>query len=432
MLGIVIVIVLTLINGIFSMYEMAMVSSKSVRLEQKAAEGVKGARTALVLLETPNRFLSTVQIGITLVGVISGAFGGTSLAEPLGEVFTQWGWFGQSAESVAFAFVVVIITYLSLVFGELLPKRVALNNPEGIASSLSGFMGSLSNLTRPIVSFLTASSELAMKLFGIKSQPEPLVSEKEIKLLIEEGREEGVFGEAEQDMVSGVFRLGDRRIDALMTPRTDILWVDLNDDKEIVIQKVLASSYSRIPVVRGDLDDVEGMIDIKDLVGVDLHSPDFHFEDYIRTPLYVPENWPALKAFELFRTSAVHQALVIDEYGGVQGLVTLYDVLEAIVGEIPQDQEDSEQEAVLRPDGSWLFDGMIAIDELKEILEVDEFPGETRVDFQTLGGFMMDQLGSIPKVGQFFEWDHFIFEVVDMDARRVDRVLVTIKPETTD
>ncbi|MGB4595742.1 MAG: hemolysin family protein [Anaerolineaceae bacterium] len=429
MLGIIIVIILTLINGVFSMYEMAMVSSRKVRLEQRSEEGDKGAGAALALLETPNRFLSTVQIGITLVGIISGAFGGASLAAPLGAVFTRWGWFGQSAQSVAFIVVVAAITYLSLVFGELLPKRIALNNPEVIASSLSGVMGTLSKITRPIVSFLTMSSELSMKLLGLQSKPEPAITEEEIKLLIEEGRAGGVFEEAEQDMVSGVFRLGERRVDAMMTPRTDVLWIDLEDDKDTILREMIASNYSRIPVARGDLDNVEGIIDVKDLVGVDLHSADFHLEDYIRTPLYVPENQAALKVFDQFRNSGIHQALVIDEYGGVQGMVTLYDVLEAIVGEIPQDEEDKEQEAVLRTDGSWLFDGMIAIDELKEILEVDEFPGEARVDFQTLSGFVMDQLGTIPKVGQSFEWDRFRFEVVDMDGRRVDRVLVTIKPE---
>jgi putative hemolysin len=429
MLSIIIISILILLNGVFSMYELAMVSSRKVRLEQKAEEGDNGARAALVLLETPNRFLSTVQVGITLIGIISGAFGGASLAAPLGLVFTRWGWFGESAQSVAFFAVVASITYLSLVFGELLPKRIALNNAEVIASSLSGVMGTLSKITRPIVSFLTLSSEFAMKLLGLKSKPEPAITEEEIKLLIEEGRAGGVFEAAEQDMVSGVFRLGERRVDAMMTPRTDVLWIDLDDDRETILREMIASDYSRIPVARGDLDTVEGIIDVKDLVGVDLHSADFHLEEYIRTPLYVPENMAALKVFDQFRTSGIHQALVIDEYGGVQGMVTLYDVLEAIVGEIPQDEEDKEQEAVLRTDGSWLFDGMIAIDELKEILEVDEFPGETRVDFQTLSGFVMDQLGTIPKVGQSFEWDRFTFEVVDMDARRVDRVLVIIKPE---
>jgi len=429
MLGITIVIALTLINGVFSMYEMAMVASRKIRLEQKSEDGDKGAQTAMELLQTPNRFLSTVQVGITLVGIVSGAFGGASLAEPLGAFFIRRGWFGQSAQSVAFILVVTAITYLSLVFGELLPKRIALNNPEVIASSLSGLMRGLSKVTRPIVNFLTFSTELSMKLLGIDSQPEPIVTEEEIKLLIEEGREGGVFEAVEQDMVSGVFRLGERRVDALMTPRTDILWIDLDDDKEAILQQLVASDYSRIPVAKGDLDQVEGIIDVKDLIGIDLHAEGFHFEDYIRTPLYVPENWPALKVFDLFRTSGIHQALVIDEYGGVQGIVTLYDVLEAIVGEIPRDEEDKDQEAVLRTDGSWLFDGMIAIDELKEILEVDEFPGETREDFQTLSGFVMDQLGTIPKVGQSFDWDRFTFEVVDMDARRVDRVLVTIKPD---
>lgn len=432
MIEILIILVLILLNGAFSMYELAMVSSKKVRLEQRVDDGDAGAKTALKLLETPNRFLSTVQVGITLIGVISGAFGGAKLAEPLAELFEKWGWFGKSADSVAFGAVVVIITYFSLVLGELLPKRIALNYPENIASSFSGVMKALSQVTRPVVSFLTLSSEFAMKLLGLKHHPEPVVSEEEIKLLIDAGRETGVFDEAEQDMVSGVFRLGERRADALMTPRTDLIWIDLDDDRETMLREMVASDYSRIPVARGDLDKVEGIVNIKELVGVDIHSPDFHLEDYIRTPLFVPESMAALKVFDKFRTSGIHQALVIDEFGGVQGMVTLYDVLEAIVGEIPEDEEDKDQEAVQRTDGSWLFDGMIAIDELKELLEVDEFPGEERVGFQTLSGFVMDQLGKIPSVGQSFDWDRFTFEVVDMDGRRVDRVLVTIKPGKSD
>ncbi|MFZ3071345.1 MAG: hemolysin family protein [Anaerolineaceae bacterium] len=421
---VIIVLVLILLNGLFAMYELAMVSSRKTRLEQKGDEGQSGAKTALKMLETPNRFLSTVQVGISLIGILSGAFGGARLALPLANLFHRIGWFGGSADGVALVIVVLLITYFSLVLGELLPKQVALNNPEAVAIRLSGFMKTLSKITRPIVNLLTASTGLGMELLGIKPSPEPVVTEEEIKLLIEEGRETGIFEQAEEEMVSGVFRLGGRRVDALMTPRTGVVWIDIEDDHDSIVHELMSSEYSRIPVARGDLDEVLGMVNVKELIGVDIKSADFKVEEHIREPLFVPENMPALKAFEQFRSSGIHQALVIDEYGGVQGMVTLYDVLEAIVGDIPLDANDQDQDAVQRADGSWLFDGLIAIDELKEILDVDALPDEDRAGFQTLSGFVMNQLGSIPKVGQAFEWDIYRFEVVDMDGRRVDRVLV--------
>jgi len=236
--------------------------------------------------------------------------------------------------------------------------------------------------------------------------------------------------QTESDMFSGVFRLGDRRVDALMTPRTDLEWIDIEDDQNTVIYALTHSEYSRIPVGRGSLDDIIGMVNVKELVGVDLHAPHFHLADYIREPMFVPENMQALKVFEQFRATGTHQALVIDEYGGVQGMVTLYDVLEAIVGEIPLDAEDQEQEIVQRNDGSYLLDGMLPVDEIKELLDLDELPDEARAGYQTLSGFVMNQLGSIPRVGQVFTWENYRFEIVDMDGRRVDRVLVTMHPET--
>lgn len=417
---------LTLLNGVFSMFEMAIVSSRKLYLEQRADDGSRGAQNALELLRTPNRFLSTVQIGISLITIMLGAFGENSLGQRLGDYFQANGIFGQSGQSIATVLMVLATTFVSLVLGELIPKRIALNNPEGIASSLSGFMKVLSNITRPVVSLLSWFTDMGVRLLGIKPKPEPLVTEEEIKLLLQEGRETGVFEEAEQDMVSGVFRLGERRVDAMMTPRTEMVWIDLDDERETIIREVIESSFSRIPVARGSLDEVVGMLNVKDLVGQDLHSGNFHLAEFIREAQFVPENMLALKLFEQFRATGNHQSLVIDEYGGVQGIVTLYDVLEAIVGDIPQDETDTAQEAVQRQDGSWLFDGLIAIDELKEFLDLEaDMPDELRAGYKTLSGFVMNQVGSIPKVGQRFDWENYTFEVVDMDGRRVDRVLVT-------
>jgi putative hemolysin len=417
---------LTALNGIFSMYEMAMVSSRRLYLEQKADEGNAGARTALELLLTPNRFLSTVQIGISLITIMLGAFGDNSLGERLGAFLKAQGYFGSSGRTVATATMVVLTTFVTLVLGELIPKRIALNNPEVIASYFSRSMRVLSEISRPIVALLSWVTDLGVRALGIKPKPEPVVTEEEIKLLLQEGKESGVIDEAEQDMVSGVFRLGERRVDAMMTPRTEMVWLDLEDDRETIIREMIESNFSRLPVAKGELDEVIGMLNVKELVGQDLHSANFNLTDFIREAQFIPENMPALKAFEQFRASGNHQALVIDEYGGVQGMVTLYDVLESIAGEIRDDESDLEQEAVQRQDGSWLFDGLIAIDELKDLLGLDEeLPDEVRAGYLTLSGFVMNQLGRIPMVGQSFDWGEYRFEVVDMDGRRVDRVLVS-------
>jgi len=420
-----VIFLLMILNGVFAMFEIAMISARKTRLGQRSEEGDKGSKTALEMLKTPNRFLSTVQIGITLVGIFAGAYGGATLAGPLADLLRKVAWLADFADALALFIVVLLITYFSLIIGELIPKRLAMNNPEETASRMSGFMRFLSQITRPVVNFLSASTDLGVKLLGIKPSSEPVITEDEIKVLIHQGQQIGVFEEAERDMVSAVFRLGERRVDALMTPRTELDWIDVEDDLETNIKILVDCSYSRIPVAKGDLDEVIGVVDVKDLVNIDLKAPDFDIEKFAKAPLFVPENMPALKVLEVFRNSGVHNALVIDEYGGLQGMVTLYDVLEAIVGDIPLNSEDTDQMAVQRADGSWLFDGLIVIDELKEILDIDAFPDEERAGFQTLSGFIMSQMGSIPKTGQFFEWEKYRFEVVDMDARRVDRVLVS-------
>ncbi|MEA4813262.1 MAG: hemolysin family protein [Anaerolineaceae bacterium] len=424
-LEILILFILIVLNAIFSMYEMSMVSSRKTRLEQMDDEGNEGAKNALKLLSTPNRFLSTVQFAITLISILSGAFGGARLAVPVGSYFRQMGWFGQSAEGWAFALVVILVTFFSLVLGELVPKRIALGNPESIASRFSGIMNVLSQIARPVVWFLGASTNFFLKLFRVRQSSQPAVTEEEIKLIIQDAAEQGIFEAEEQDMVSAIFRLGERRVDAIMTPRTEMVWIDLQDSREEIIKALESSPFSRIPLARGSLDEVEGMVYLKELIGVDMASPDFNLQNFAHQPLYVPENAKALTVFNQFRHTGKHQALVLNEYGGVQGIVTLYDVLESIVGDIPQDELDMEQEAVQRADGSWLFDGLLPIDELKEKLDIDELPDEAKAGFQTLSGFVMNQLGAIPKVGQTFVWSHYHFEVMDMDGRRVDRVMVS-------
>jgi len=428
--NILIIAVLFYFNGIFAKYEIAMVSARKTRLQQRSDDGNRGAADALELLKDPNQqYLSTIQIMITMIDTLAGGIGGAMLANPLAEVLQKVSWLAPAADTVALIFVVVVITYFSIVLGELIPKRIAVSKPEDVVCQLSPAIRKLTRLMRPLTRLLSTSTNLGIKLLRIDTQAEPSITEDEIKVFIEQGRDIGLIEQTESDMFSGIFRLGDRRVDVLMTPRTDLEWIDIEDDQHTIISELMHSEYSRIPVGRGSLDDVLGMVNVKELIGIDLHSPNFHLTDFIREPMFVPENMQALKVFEQFRATGTHQALVIDEYGGVQGMVTLYDVLEAIVGEIPLDAEDQEQEVVQRADGSYLLDGMLPIDEIKELLDFDELPDEGRAGYQTLSGFVMNQLGSIPRVGQTFTWDTYQFEVVDMDGRRVDKVLVTRLPE---
>ena len=418
------VLVLILINGFFAMSEIALVSARKVRLEQKAEEGDKGARIALELTRSTNKLLSSTQVGITLVGILTGALGGATIADRLSSVFSKIDWMAPYASGIAITIVVLLTTYFSLVIGELIPKRLALNNPEKIASKVAGVMRFLSKLTSPIVHLLSASTELGLKLLGVKPSGEPPVTEEEIKVLLEEGTQVGVFGEAEQGMVEGIFRLNDRSINAIMTPRTEIEWLDADDSSDQILKQILDSPFSRFPVARGSLDNVVGILAAKDVLAKHIAGIGFNLFDLVQKPLFVPENTPAMHVLDMARDAGVHEALVIDEYGGLQGMITLFDVLESIVGEIPSNDNIEEPEIVKREDGSYLLDGLLPIDELKELLDVDELPEEKLAGFQTVGGFVMNQLGAIPLTGQHFHWINFRFEIVDMDERRVDKVLV--------
>ncbi len=425
MMAILILLFTMILNGVFAMAEIALVSARRTRLQQRADQGDRGASAAILLMEEPNRFLSAVQIGITLVGIFSGAFGAAQLAAPLGDLLARIGIPENLAEEFSLTLLVLLITYLTLVIGELLPKRIALNAPEAVASALAIPMRWLSLITKPIVGILSASTEFGMWLLGIEPNKEPAVTEEEIKILIEQGRDIGLIEEAEKEMVSGIFRLGDRRVEALMTPRLEMAWVDINAPIIEIWEQILKTPHSRIPVADGDLDEILGYIQIRDILGHQPEDPDFDLRAFIKEPIYLPENMAALKALDNIQTSGVHLAIVVDEFGGITGMVTDYDILEAIVGEIPEDQEDADSLAVQREDGSWLFDGLIVIDQLKEILNISEMPGEERSAYQTLSGFVMSQLGRIPKTGAKFSHKEYTFEVVDMDGRRVDRVLVS-------
>ncbi|WAL61650.1 hemolysin family protein [Thermocoleostomius sinensis] len=426
---IVIILLLILANGLFAMSEMAVVSARKARLQELAAQGNTNARTALSLAESPNRFLATVQIGITMIGTLAGAFGGATLSEPLAAHIAQIPGLQPYSETIAFGTVVVLITYLSLILGELVPKRLALNNPERIAAFVAAPMLCISGITGPIVSLLSISTEFVLKLLRVNPHTnEPLVTEEEIKILLRQGAKAGAFEAAEQNMVERVFHLGDQQANALMTPRPDICWLDLNDPMEVNRQKMIDSHHSRFPVCQETLDNVLGVVHVSDVLNRSLLGEPIDLTAMLRQPLLIPESTRALKILELFKQSGTHIAFVVDEYGVIQGLVTLNDVMEVIIGDVSFVDQPQEADVIQREDGSWLLDGMLSINEIKEVLDLEHLPGEARGNFQTLGGFMITNLGRIPKSSDHFVWDGFRFEVMDMDGNRVDKVLV-VPPE---
>jgi putative hemolysin len=419
---ILIILVLLLINGVLAMSEAALISARKVRLQQRANEGDKQAGAALKLMSTPNKFLSTVQIGITLVGVLSGAVGGASIVDFLSPVIAKVTALAPYSEEISFGLVVVLITYASLILGELVPKRLALQNPENIASAVARPMVAISTFFSPVVRILSISTDSVLRLLGIRASNEPPVTEEEIHVLLDQGTQAGVFEEAEQDMVAGVFSLSDRRVYSLMTPRTEIVWLDVRDSTEEILNKMSQGPFSRYPVCQGSLDNVLGIVKARDMLIRNLAGQPINLKETLSPAVFIPETTFGSRALEIFKEGNKEFLLVIDEYGGVTGLLTINDVLEEIVGDI----EIGEPRVTQRQDGSWLLDGMLDIDEFKEIFSLKELPNEG--DYETLAGFVMSTMGRIPRAADQFEWEGLRFEVVDMDARRIDKVLVTTLP----
>ncbi len=427
---ILIILLLTIANGVFSGSEIAVVSARKVRLEQLADRGNRRARVALKLANEPNDFLSAVQIGITLIGILSGAVGGATIAQRLKPVFDRIPPVQAYSEGISVAIVVTIITYLSLVIGELVPKRIALNDPEQIACTVAPPMRWLSRITAPLVHILGVSTDGLLSLLGIRASDEPDITEEEIKVLIRQGAESGMFAETEHEMVERVFRLGDRSIKAIMTPRTEIDWLDIESPLAENLQIVMGSNHSRFPVGRGSLDRCVGVIRGSHLLTAQLAGDAVNLEAIVQSPLYVVESARVLNVLEQFKETGVHIALVTDEYGGIDGVVTLNDLMEAIVGDLPSAEDQEDPLIIQREDGSWLLDGSLDINELKGVIEKESLPDEATESFHTLGGFVMHFLGHIPRSGEHFEWSDLRFEVMDMDGTRVDKVLVT--PAVTD
>jgi len=425
--NILIVLALILANGVFAMSELAVVSARKVRLEQAALRGDSQARAALKLAKRPDNFFSTVQVGITLISIFSGAFGGSALAGPVAELLRQIPTLSAHADSLAFTLVVAIITYLSLILGELVPKQLALTMPEAIAKSIAGPMAMLSKLAAPVVALLSFSTNLVVRLLNIQPDRGPSVTEAEIRAFIQQGTEEGTLELAEREIMERVFRLGDRQVTSIMTPRLEITWLDLEDTAKVNQHKIIGSRYRRLPVCQGSLDNILGLISVNSLLHRALHNDPLDLTVGLEQPLVIPELSRSLPLLEQFKRSRVHTALVVDEYGVIQGLVTLWDILEALVGDAPS-LDESRDRPRQREDGSWLLDGMMNIEEIYSCLNLGGFSDKT-ASYYTLGGLVIHQLGKIPSATDRFEWHGFTVEVMDMDGNRVDKVLITPKQQ---
>ena len=418
-------LVLILINGMFSMSEIAVVSARKARLQLRAADGSKGAQSALKLAEQPENFLATIQIGITLVAILMGAVGSTQLAAQLDQLLAQLPVLAAYSSQIAGVMAIVLVTYLTLVLGELAPKQIGLNNPESIAGRIAPPMTWLARLANPIVRFLSASTRLVLRLLNVRPSSEPAITEAEIQMMLEQGTEVGVVDPIEEEIVEQLFRVGDLHVNDLMVDRTDIAWLDVADSPEAIRAKMSSGIHSRYPVARGDLDNIVGLVFVKDMVVNGLGKDLPELELLIKPALFVPTGMSVYQVLERFKEAQSQIAFVTDEHGGVSGLVTFIDMLEAIVGDVPEIGDPANPTAVRRSDGSWLIDGRLPIEEFKQLFDIPDLPDEEENFYQTIGGFVMTTLGRIPQAGDHFTWQNMTIEVVDMDWRRVDKVLVT-------
>jgi putative hemolysin len=421
-----IIFVLILINGILSMSEAALVASRKARLQQKANEGDKSSTMALKLIEDPNTFLSSIQIGITLIGVLAGAVGGITLSAPLATLLEDVPYIGAYNTSIALGIVAVLITILTIWLGELVPKRLGINSPERIARIVAGPTLLFSRIFSPFIRLMSGATNFALRLIGVNPSAEPPITEEELQMLIDQGTQAGVFEESEQDMVEGVFSLADQRVYSLMTPRTEIVWLDIDDTNEEILEKIANCPYSRFPVRQDSLESIIGIVKSRDLLVTSLSGREIKLKELSKPAIFIPETMFASRALEILKEKNTELLLVIDEFGGLQGLLTINDILEEIVGEM----EGDEPQATQRQDGSWLLDGMLEVDEFKEIFDLKVLPHED--EYETLSGFIMTSLGRVPQTADHFEWSDLRFEVVDMDGRRVDKVLVTTLPKNSD
>ncbi len=414
------------------MAELAVVSVRKAKLQKYLEEGNKKAQIVFDLLEDPNEFLSTVQIGISLIGVLTGAFGGVTLSEPLSRLIS----FLPYNDLISIIIVVVVTTYLTLVIGEIVPKVIALNEPEKVSLKVAKSMVILSKIARPVSFILAKSSSFLLWLMRIENKNKDRVTEEEIELMIKEGREDGTIEQEEEDIIQRVFKLDDQKVDSIMTPRNEIIWINLEDDKQINKVKIIESRRSIFPISSGELDDFIGVVQAKDILSLMFSEENFDINKIVKEPLVVSENLETLELLREFKENQeyVHMSLVVDEFGSVEGLITLNDLLEGIVGDIPGIDEEDEPQAVQRNDGTWLIDGRYPIDRFKKLFELKEnLPNEEEDNYTTLAGFILSLSGKIPNEEDKYECGRFTFEIIDIDGHQIDKVLVSDSgPEITE
>jgi putative hemolysin len=426
-MDILIILLLILVNGVFAMSEIAIVSSRRVRLQQMADEGDLGARAALALAEHPTRFLSTVQIGITLIGILSGAFGEAAITQRLIPVFQGIPLLAPYAKALATTCMVIMVTYVTLIIGEIVPKRIGMHSPEKIARLMAPVMRGLAWITKPLVTLLSASTDFLLRLLGAHRRDESPITEEEIKVLVAEGTEAGVFDKSEQDMIENVLRLEDWQLAQIMTPRADLVAIDLEDEDARQREVLATARHSYLPVCRGSISEIVGVVALHDLLAQKMRGETLDIQGVMHEPVFVPLSISPLSLLETFKRRREHLALVVDEYGSVQGLVALQDVMEPLVGQLGAADESlaEDPDIVQREDGSWLLDGSLPMERFKLLFpdETDELEEGGR-DFQTLAGFVLFLRGHVPETGEHFEWNGLRIEVVDMDRRRIDKLLV--------
>ncbi|WP_127135794.1 hemolysin family protein [Veillonella sp. 3913] len=433
---ILIVVILIILNGLFSMTELAIINARKGLLEEKAEAGNRGARMAIKLAEDPNEMFSTIQIGITLISIVTGLYSGAIFSDPMATYIKEHIlWLADYADTVSPIFIVSLTTYLSLVIGELVPKRLAYNSPESIAIMMAIPMKYFATITKPFVALLSMSTTMLLKVLGVKHKEEAPVTESEINKMLVQGVELGAYEEEEPVLVENIFRLADLDASDIMTPRTQLTWIDINASDEEILETIMECNEHRIPVGDDSLDELKGLVSSVDVLAQQMKERHRPMKDILaycmRKPVLVPESLSLMKVLSTFREEGTHEAIVLDEYGGMSGMITFHDIMEEIVGLMPSGEEEKKEEEnriVQREDGTYLVDGLISIEELKEYFEVDELlPGEEEDLYKTLGGFVTYLIGRIPKEANRCHYGPLQFEVMDMDNTRVDKVMVTRK-----
>lgn len=421
---IIIILLLILVNGILSMTETAFVSARKTRLQEQAENGDARSRDALTLANNPNQILGTLELGMALIDTLTGVFSGAMIAQWIAQSLRLIPWLAPYSDAISLFLVVIIITYLSLVIGELVPKRLALGNPERVAAALVRPIRMLSMLAAPVVSLLSFSTEGVLRLIGWRPSSEPPVSEEEIRILIKQGTQLGVFEEEEQELIERIFPLRDRQVSALMTRRPDIIWLDIEKSRDALLEIIRSSNHSHFPVCRGNLDTVLGIVRVKDLFLQQLSHQTEDIQEILREPIYVFERTSTLKVLEMFRETGTTLALVVQEDGEIQGLITVYDILHEIVGDVAFADDVDGLRKAQRAGEAWSFDGAFPVDKVKDILHLQSLPNEKQGGYVTVGGMILMTLGHIPQVGDILEWSGYRFEVKQMAGRRVRLVTV--------